>query len=126
MMRAEDLFWPVLGAAAVLAGFGLAWFAPDAFWPGLGLAPAVLLLAWAVAFPARATALWLLVVATCPEMWLTDLLRLPDPERIIGLDKAAGLVLVLFCVLRYGSRLHIANPALAYPAMACCTGFGRG
>jgi O-antigen ligase len=118
MMRAEDLFWPVLGAAAVLAGFGLAWFAPDAFWPGLGLAPAVLLLAWAVAFPARATALWLLVVATCPEMWLTDLLRLSDPERIIGLDKAAGLVLVLFCVLRYGSRLHIANPALAFPAMA--------
>jgi O-antigen ligase len=118
MIRADDFLWPVLGVAAVAAGGGLAWFAPDAFWPGLGLAPAALLLTWAAAFPARATALWLLFVATCPEMWLADLLHLPDPEPVIGLDKAAGLVLVLLCVLRYGPRLTVANPALAFPAMA--------
>lgn len=118
MMRADDLFWPVLGVALALAGFGLAWLAPDAFWPGLGLAPAALLLAWAAAFPDRATALWLLVVATCPEMWLADLLRLPDPEPVIGADKAAGLVLVLLCLLRYGPRLPLANPAFAFPVMA--------
>ncbi|HTI03155.1 MAG TPA: O-antigen ligase family protein [Acidisoma sp.] len=114
----DDLFWPAFGLAAILAGFGLAWFAPDSFWPALALAPASLLVAWAAAFPHKATVLWLLVIATCPEMWLADLLRLPDPEPVIGLDKAVGLVLVLLCVLRYGPRLPLANPALAFPAMA--------
>ncbi|GAB0119239.1 O-antigen ligase family protein [Acidisoma sp. 7E03] len=111
------IFWPAMVGAAVFLAAALAWFAPEAFWITLLLGPGLLLLALAAAFPARATMLWLLAVATCPEMWLADLLRLPDPELLIGLGKAAGLLLALLCLLRYGPRLHLVHPALAFPIM---------
>jgi O-antigen ligase len=108
----DNPFWPALAGSALLAGLGLAWFAPGDFWPPLTLLPAALALALAAAFPAEATALWLAALATCPEMWLGDLIgRTPE---IIGIDKAVGLLLLLLCLLRYGARWDAANPGLAF------------
>jgi O-antigen ligase len=112
-------FWPALAGSALLAGLGLAWFAPAAVWPPLALPPALLALALAAAFPAEATALWLTVLATCPEMWLGDLIG--QAPVIIGIDKAVGLVLLALCLLRYGARLDGFNPGLAFLLM-----FGAG
>lgn len=117
MNGANRIVWPASGMAAVFLAAALAWCAPQMFWPVLALVPLGCLLALAAAFPAEATMLWLLVVATCPEMWLGDLLALPDPESVIGIDKAVGLLLVLICLLRAGPRLSWSNPALAFPAM---------
>ena len=111
--------WPLGLGAALLAGFALAWFGPGSFWPPLALLPAAVLLALAAAFPAEATALWLAALATCPEMWLGDLIgRAPD---IIGIDKGIGLVLLALCLLRYGARLDALNPGFAFLFM-----FGAG
>lgn len=118
MNWSDRLFWPASASAACLLALGLAWYMPQAIGLGLLLAPAGLLLALAAAYPVRATVLWLFAVASCPEMWLADLLHLPDPELIIGLGKAVGLVLVLFCLVRYGARMSLANPAFAFPVMA--------
>jgi O-antigen ligase len=112
-------FWPSGLAGAMLAGLALAWLAPHDFWPPLALAPAALALALAAAYPARATALWLAALATCPEMWLGDLIG--DAPDIIGIDKGIGLGLVALCMLRYGARFDAANPGLAFLVM-----FGSG
>jgi O-antigen ligase len=117
--------WPALPvlplslAATLLAGLALAWFAPDHFWLPLALLPAALSLALAAAFPAEATALWLAALATCPEMWLGDLIG--QAPEIIAIDKAVGLALLGLCLLRYGARLDIFNPGWAFLFM-----FGAG
>ena len=110
---------PLAAASTLFAGLALAWFAPEAFWAPLALLPAVLALLLAVTYPAEATALWLAALATCPEMWLGDLIG-HSPE-IIGLDKAVGLVLLVLCLLRYGARRDAFNPGSAFLFM-----FGAG
>jgi O-antigen ligase len=119
MEWSEVSVWPAVAGAALLAALGLAWFAPDAFWPPLAFLPAALALALAAAFPAEATALWLAALATCPEMWLGDLIG--QAPAIIGIDKAIGLVLLTLCLLRYGARRDGFNPGLAFLFM-----FGAG
>ena len=115
--------WPLGLAAALLAGFAVAWFAPSAFWPPLALVPAVVTLALAATYPAEATALWLAALATCPEIWLGDLIgHTPD---IIGIDKAVGLGLLALCLLRFGARLDAFNPGSAFLFMFG-TGFMHG
>jgi O-antigen ligase len=115
----EISVWPALAGSALLAGLCLAWFAPDAVWPMLVLPPAMLALALAAAYPAAATAIWLAALATCPEMWLGDLIgRMPE---IIAIDKAVGLGLLAICLIRYGLRFDGFNPGLAYVLM-----FGAG
>src|SRR5579875_3038243 len=111
--------WPLGMASALLAGLALAWFAPTAFWPPLAFLPMVALLGLAAAYPAAATALWLAALATCPEMWLGDIIgRAPE---IIGIDKGIGLALLVLCLLRYGARFDPCNPGLAFLFM-----FGAG
>jgi len=107
--------WPLGLWAALLAGLALVWFAPGAAWAPLALLPAVGILALAAAYPAEATALWLAALATCPEMWLGDLIgRAPE---IIGIDKGIGLALLAICLLRYGARYDEFNPGLAFLLM---------
>jgi O-antigen ligase len=107
--------WPLGLGAALLAGLALVWFAPGAAWAPLALLPAVGILALAAAYPAEATALWLAALATCPEMWLGDLIgRAPE---IIGIDKGIGLALLAICLLRYGARYDEFNPGLAFLLM---------
>ncbi|MHB1304259.1 MAG: O-antigen ligase family protein [Acidiphilium sp.] len=114
MIRALD---PVaLVAFASLACFGAVVLAmPQAVVPlleviALGL---VLFLAWAR--PVAALALWLIVVETTPEMWLSDLIG--HHELIIALLKAAGLALIGLAALRDGARFDRFNPTYAFLAM---------
>jgi O-antigen ligase len=111
----QSLVWPLAFVSLLAVGFCLAWFMPGALVPALAAAPALAVLLLAAAFPAQATALWLAGLATCPEMWLGDLIG--QAPEIIGMDKAAGLVLLVFCLFRYGARLDACNPGLAFPAM---------
>jgi O-antigen ligase len=115
----EDPVWPLGLGAALLAGLAVAWFAPQAFWLPLAVVPVTVTLGLAAVYPAQASGLWLAALATCPEMWLGDLIG-RSPE-IIGIDKGIGLALLFFCLLRYGARLDIFNPGLAFLFM-----FGAG
>ena len=117
MISRDILAWPALGSGLFLAGLALAWFMPGAFWPLLWLAPLALGLALAARFPGGATALWLLVTASGPEIWLTGLLHIANPEGVLGAEKGLGLVLVLLCLLRFGPRRDLVNPGLAFPMM---------
>jgi O-antigen ligase len=115
--------WPLALGGALLAGLAIAWFAPGAFWLPLAILPAAAILALAAAYPAEATALWLAALATCPEMWLGDLIgHSPD---IIGIDKGIGLGLLALCLLRYGARADTFNPGQAFLFMFS-TGFMHG
>jgi O-antigen ligase len=112
-----------LRAAAWAFGIGIAgasaataWAVPSLFFLGLVLPAAALAICLSFAYPPQATALWLAVLATCPEMWLGDLVG--NGLLIIGVDKAVGLLIALVCVARYGPRRDIANPGLAFTAMS--------
>ena len=115
--------WPVCFGGALLAGLAVAWFAPAAFWLPLAAIPAAVGLALAAAYPAEASALWLAALATCPEMWLGALIG-RSPE-IIAIDKGIGIMLLCLCLMRYGARLDIFNPGLAFLFMFG-TGFAHG
>jgi O-antigen ligase len=97
-----------------------AWTMPSLFFLSLVLPAAALAICLSFAYPAGATALWLAILATCPEMWLGDLVG--NGLLIIGVDKAIGLLLALVCVARYGPRRDIANPGLAFAAMSVAGG----
>ncbi|MCB8874140.1 hypothetical protein [Acidisoma silvae] len=107
--------WLILACLSASIGLALAWFTPAWLLYALPLAPAAVALALTARFPAQATALWLGLLATCPEMWLGDIIR--QTSAIIDLDKAAGLLLLVFCLFRYGARWDGFNPCLAFPFM---------
>jgi O-antigen ligase len=88
---------------------------PGLLTPALGLLLGILVLGLAYAAPVAATFLWLLVVETTPEMWLSDLIG--DHELIIAALKIAGLALVAVTALRFGPRLDRFNPGFAFGAM---------
>jgi O-antigen ligase len=114
-------FWLVLASVVAFGGLALAWTLPGSLPAILILAPATVALA--ARFSADATALWLAALATCPEMWLGDLIgRAP---AIIGIDKAFGLLLLIFCLFRYGARWDAFNPGLAFPFM-WAAGYAHG
>lgn len=107
--------------AALLAIAGLAIFGvitlltPHATVPlliltGLGLAIGI---AWAR--PVAAMACWLILVQTTPEMWLSDLIG--RHELIIGLLKAAGLLIIGLAALRDGARFDRFNPGFGIAVM---------
>jgi O-antigen ligase len=120
MIWLSPTHWPRAAAWALGIGIGCvaaaAWTTPSLFFLGLILPAAALVVCLSFAYPAGATALWLAVLATCPEMWLGDLVG--NGLLIIGVDKAVGLLLALVCVARYGPRRDIANPGIAFAAMS--------
>ncbi|MDD2877022.1 MAG: O-antigen ligase family protein [Acidiphilium sp.] len=108
---------PIAVAAVTgLLGFGVIVFlAPPTIVPllvvlGLGLAAAI-----AYARPVATMVMWLILVETTPEMWLSDLIG--RHELIIALLKTAGLLIVGLAVLRDGGRADRFNPSYAFLAM---------
>jgi O-antigen ligase len=85
----------------------------------LGLAGLLCLGGFAAWFPVAATVLWILILETSPELWLTSLIG--GRELIIGVAKAAGLVLALILAIRTGAKRDRYNPAFAFAFM-----FGTG
>lgn len=105
-----------LAAIALIGGVAACALLTPALMPAaLGLLLALLLLAVAYAAPVAATFLWLLIVETTPEMWLSDLVG--GHELVIAVLKIVGLVLVAVTALRYGPRLDRFNPGFAFVAM---------
>ena len=82
---------------------------------GLGLLALVCGVGFTVLFPAAATVLWALALETSPDDWLAALVG--GHETIIGVMKAAGLVLAAAMALRFGARADRYNPAFAFAAM---------
>ena len=96
---------------------------PGLMAPALLLLLGLLLLAISYAAPIPATFVWLLLVETTPEMWLSDLAG--GHEVIIGALKIFGLMLAGLSILRYGSRFDRFNPGLAFLVMFV-GGFAHG
>ena len=66
-----------------------------------------------IRFPVWMSGAWLLLAGTSPEMWLGDLM--PGYENTItAVVKMIGLALAGVCMLRYGARLDMLNPAFAF------------
>lgn len=110
---------PIRNAALgmLAAATACAVFAPALFWLLLaGVAAAGLLfLTWR--HLVAVTAVWLLVTGLTLEMVLSDLIGPAAFQPIIAVVKAAGLLLAVLAMLRYGPRLDLFNPALAWTAM---------
>jgi O-antigen ligase len=76
-----------------------------------------------IRWPVLSSAAWLLVAGTSPEMWLGDLIG--QENTITAVVKVIGLALLAVCMLRYGARLDVVNPGIAYLAMFV-VGLGHG
>jgi len=83
----------------------------------------VCLLGFAAWFPTAAAVIWILLLETSPDAWLGSLIG--AHETIIGVMKAAGLVLAVLIGVRFGLKGDRANPAFAFVAMFC-TGVMHG
>ncbi|HEX7388958.1 MAG TPA: O-antigen ligase family protein [Acidiphilium sp.] len=117
VVRRDPVRWLALAGLAV---FGVAAFAmPTAIGAMLALAGLGLAVAIAFAWPVAAMMVWLILVETTPEMWLSDLIG--HHELIIAVLKSAGLAIVAIAALRDGVRFDRFNPSWAFVAM-----FGAG
>ena len=103
------------GAAALVAGSALLLLVPQAIGPLQGLLALGLAGAAALAWPEGAMAAWLILVATTPEMWLSDMIG--HHETIIALLKVTGLAIIGLAALRRGSRFDRYNPGFAFLVM---------
>jgi O-antigen ligase len=91
--------------------------APALFWllPSAVVAGAIAFLAFR--FTPTVTAIWLLITACSFEMTAVDVFGPQSFQPTIALIKAAGIGLAVVAVLRWGPRLDLFNPALAWIAM---------
>lgn len=105
--------------AASLAGAGLllALFWPEQIWLVLVLAPVVVALLLALAFPTMACVAWLFAVGLTPDMWLADILGDGIAVTIVAVLKVVSLVLVGLTMLRFGPRFDTFNPGFAFAFM---------
>lgn len=85
----------------------------------LGLAWLLCLGGFAAWFPVAATVVWILLLETSPDLWLVALIG--QREMVIGIAKAAGLVLALILAIRAGGKRDRYNPGFAFAFM-----FGAG
>jgi hypothetical protein len=82
----------------------------------IGILGLICVIAVTAKFPVAMTVIWMLVIETTPEMWLSG-----NHEAIVGAAKAAGIGLVIIPGILFGWRRDRYNPAFAYTAM-----FGAG
>jgi len=85
----------------------------------LGLAGLLCLGGFAAWFPVAATVVWILLLETSPDLWLMAFIG--QREMIIGVAKAAGLILALILAIRAGGKRDRYNPGFAFAFM-----FGAG
>ncbi len=74
--------------------------------------------------PVAASALWLLIAGSTPEMWMLNILP-NSAATVTALVKVAGVGLVFVCILRFGPVLDLVNPAFAFLLMFF-VGLGHG
>ena len=74
--------------------------------------------------PVAASALWLLIAGSTPEMWMLNILP-NSAATVTALVKVAGLGLVAVCILRFGPVLDLVNPAFAF-LIIFFVGLGHG
>jgi O-antigen ligase len=100
--------------ALALAGAACAALAPALYWGLLAVLAALGLAVLAWRHTEAASAAWLVLTACTLEMTLLDLVGPEAYQATIAATKAAGLALALLCVLRYGPRLDLFNPAWGF------------
>jgi O-antigen ligase len=104
-------------AAAFTTSAATTMVAPNWFWLPLGAFAVggigVLAYRHTVAFCVA----WLLIAGATLEMTLSDVVGLEWYQPVIAAVKAAEIVLVALCMLRYGAYPDVFNPGLAFVAM---------
>ncbi len=81
-------------------------------WLAMAVLALVITLAAAARFPMAATLLWILAVEATPDQWFSG-----AHETVIGVEKGAGVALVVLLGLRFGWRRDRYNPGFAFGAM---------
>jgi O-antigen ligase len=105
-------FCGAFASAAVGAVFVASWF-----WLPLTIVAAAAIGIVAFRHTIAFCVVWLLLAGATLEMALADLVGPAAFETTIAVVKSAELGLALLCVVRYGFRLDVFNPALAFVAM---------
>jgi O-antigen ligase len=81
-------------------------------WLALGGLALVVTLAAAARFPVAATLLWIIAIEVTPDQWFSG-----AHETVIGVEKGAGVALVVMLGLWFGWRRDRYNPGFAFGAM---------
>ncbi|MBN9507799.1 MAG: O-antigen ligase family protein [Alphaproteobacteria bacterium] len=123
-LRSEPLVQPSGGVhAAILLGAGgfilimgvAALYDPRFLTLFLAAGMALCLAVPVLRFPVFSSVAWLLVAGSSPEWWLADMIG--NDGMITAAVKVVGLGLVVLCIVRYGGRFDMFNPAFAFVAM---------
>jgi hypothetical protein len=81
-------------------------------WLALGGLALVIALAAAARFPVAATLLWIIAIEVTPDQWFSG-----AHETVIGVEKGAGVALLVLLGARFGWRRDRYNPGFAFGAM---------
>lgn len=106
-LRAACTAWLAAALASIL-------LAPAALWVLLAATACLGGVFLAFRHPVGFSAAWLLIAGSTLEMTLGDLFGLAFYQPVIAAVKAAELGLGLVCMLRFGPRMDLFNPAFAY------------
>lgn len=106
-LRMACALWAAAAAGCVL-------LAPMALWPLLAASAGFAVLFLAFRHTVGFCVVWLLIAGSTLEMTLGDWFGIELYQPIIAAVKAAEIGLGLICVLRFGPRMDLFNPAFAY------------
>jgi O-antigen ligase len=110
----------VVGTAFAASAVGTM-VAPTWFWLPLGVIAAAGIGVVAYRHTVAFCVAWLLIAGATLEMSLADIIGIEMYQPVIAAVKAAEIVLVALCMLRYGVYPDVFNPGLAFVVMF---GFG--
>ena len=104
-------------AAAFIASAATTLMVPSLFWLPLGAVAVAGIGVLAYRHTVAFCVAWLLIAGATLEMTLADILGLGWYQPVIAAVKAAEIVLVALCMVRYGAYPDVFNPGLAFMAM---------
>jgi hypothetical protein len=81
-------------------------------WLALGALALVCAIGGAMRFPVAATVCWIFAIETTPDLWFSG-----PHEALIGVEKGAGVALVVLLGFRFGWRRDRYNPGFAFATM---------